>query len=83
MGKQQDHVSVLRSMMQPDNSCQCAECAALSAAIAALTVDEAMASRFMAAFNCEAEGNTDSRIYDTDAGNVLAALQTAIHGESQ
>lgn len=37
-----------------------------------------LAERFMAAFNCEAEGNTNSRLYMEDAKNVEAALRAIL-----
>ena len=86
MGKQQDHVEVLRQIRADaldryeyarnkgtsDEAQAFAEYEALAAAIAVLTVDEAMEERATNAFNAAPWGE-----------GIRAALRAAIHGEAE
>ena len=75
MGKQQDHVEVLRRI-RDDFPLHDEESAALAAAIYALTLDKAAVERALAAWFALPSQTSDQV-------RMLAALQAAIHGESQ
>lgn len=82
MDKQQDHAGTLRTMIhqrEDGEPCICAECRALTAAISALTVDEAVVERAMKLFRLRGYEFSDSHTFRLD---LHRAIQAAIQGES-